>query len=252
MAAALGCSQSPQATTGTQVKMDFARASLWDAPFPSDELRQAGRVTLPGFDAHGNDLVTTIVELAERTKGFATSAGVFFTFTGPIETTALPDLKGSIGDDSPVRLVEIFGPTAGRRIPLESSFSARRRHVWRSRTSSPCCRCRAFPWSPNATYAAVVLRKSGRRERCAAGCLGHAGVVALGARARRPRRRDRADVPAGAGRDREGRNLSGLHRRSCRVHDAGSHRRHGRVSRGDPLSTCAAARCAVDADRYVR
>src|SRR4051812_30882334 len=103
IAAALGCGQAHE-TPGTQVKMDFARTSLWGAPFPSDELRQGGHVQVPGFDTHEDNLVASALAIARHTPAFATSAGIFFTFTGPIDSQALPNLQGSLAADSPVLL----------------------------------------------------------------------------------------------------------------------------------------------------
>src|SRR5581483_9153085 len=105
------CSPTPKEIPGTQVKMDFARPSLWDAPFPSDELRTDSGVSIPNFDTHGNPMIGTVTAIAHKTPGFATSAGVFFTMTAPLDPAGFPGLTASVADDSPVLLYELQGPT---------------------------------------------------------------------------------------------------------------------------------------------
>jgi hypothetical protein len=153
---ALSCT-GPHETPGTQVKMDFARGSLWDAPFPSDELRHDGGVSVTGFDTHGNALVGTVVAIARKTPGFATSAGVFFSLTAPIDPSGLPDLRGSVADDSAVLLYELQGPTPGRRIPLEVGF-ATDGGTYGAANQLVLLPFQGIPLSPAATYAAIVRR----------------------------------------------------------------------------------------------
>jgi hypothetical protein len=157
LTACAACTPTPKEISGTQVKMDFARASLWDAPFPSDELRTSGGVSLPNFDTHSNPLIGTVAAIAHKTPGFATSAGIFFTMTAPLDVGGFPDLKASVGDGSPVLLYELEGPTPGRRIPLEVGFSADA-GTYGTANQLVLLPLQGVPLSPNATYAAVVRR----------------------------------------------------------------------------------------------
>src|SRR5579871_1961091 len=98
----IGCGAPP---AGTQVAMDFARTGgLYDAPFPSDDLRRAdGTIDLgrfPNPDSIG--LIEQALGMLDGTQGFAESGGVFFQLTGPLAPTGLPDLADSVSPSSPV------------------------------------------------------------------------------------------------------------------------------------------------------
>ncbi len=121
--AATGCDGSPAAP---HVLMDFARpTSLFDAPFPTDDLLASGMVDVSAIPnpRHAAAVEQVRALLAGR-RGFATTGGVLFRVSAPLDPTSLPDLAGSVADDSPVFLLALDGasPDVGRRVPLEVTF----------------------------------------------------------------------------------------------------------------------------------
>ena len=111
---------------GTRVKMDFARTTgLYDAPFPSDDLLVGGAVDVSTFpNPEDVSIVEQARELLAGRSGFATTGGVFFQTTGPIDPNSLPDIASSVADDSPVFLIGLDpdAPDYGRRYPIEVEF----------------------------------------------------------------------------------------------------------------------------------
>jgi pimeloyl-ACP methyl ester carboxylesterase len=126
--AAVACSSDDGGDDGrdaTRVRMDFDRPdSLYDAPFPSDDLRGA-TVDVSTFP---NPEDVAIVEqartLVEGRDGFATSGGVFFQVTASIDPASLPDVAATVEQAAPVFLVDIdpASPRYGRRSPVEVEY----------------------------------------------------------------------------------------------------------------------------------
>ena len=112
--AAIGCSKADEpkpnagavAIDGVQVQMRFERTeSLYDAPFPSDDLRLDGRIDLSMFPNPDGVLYPDLVrEVLAEADGFGTTSGVFFQLDGAVA----PELgvHETIGD-SPVFLVAL-------------------------------------------------------------------------------------------------------------------------------------------------
>ncbi|HEX6837887.1 MAG TPA: hypothetical protein VF334_15015, partial [Polyangia bacterium] len=114
-----GCSANE-----TTIAMSFARAgSLYDAPFPSDDLRRDdGTVDLSKFpNPTGVDLVEQMRALVTRdARGFALAGGVFFRASAALDPASLPDAARSVAADAPVFLVGLdAGPDFMRRIPVD-------------------------------------------------------------------------------------------------------------------------------------
>ena len=116
-----------EAVPGTQVKMGFTRATLFDAPFPSDDLVRAdGSIALDLFpNPKKVDLITQgLTLLARDARGFSTTAGIFFQLTGPIDATAIPGLAQSTHAAAFVFLTAV-DPTSkdyNVRVPVQVAF----------------------------------------------------------------------------------------------------------------------------------
>jgi hypothetical protein len=119
LAALAMCNGPAAAVSGTQVKMDFSRNALWDAPFPSDDLVRGGRIDLLGFPTRDVPLIGQVRAVAALSNGFPTTGAIFFALTAPIDPGRLPNLKASVEPGSPVALVELG---TGKRYPVEVAF----------------------------------------------------------------------------------------------------------------------------------
>jgi hypothetical protein len=116
------------------VHMDLSsRAGLYDAPFPSDHrLLGDGTVDLGGaFDPGDAPIIAAVHTLIHGTEhGFSTTAGVFFSFDGPLDGDALPSLAETLtpplSGGATVFLVDIDpdSPERGRQLPLDVGFEA--------------------------------------------------------------------------------------------------------------------------------
>jgi hypothetical protein len=152
-----------KALPGTQAKLAFgARATLFDAPFPSEELRDPGQNL--GLDLFPNprnvDLITKALTLLRAGQdAFSSSSGIFIAFDGPIDTANLPDVPGSLARDAKVFLlcVDPKSPDFLKFTPAQVGFTA---------TGSPygadnlltVLPYQGFPMRAGTAYAAVVLR----------------------------------------------------------------------------------------------
>src|SRR6185503_17434269 len=93
----VACS-SDDAIPPTVVVMRFDRTAFFDAPFPSDDLRDAdGRVHLAGFpNPSSRPLLADAISLIEEdARGFSLAGGVAMRLDGPIDPARLPDIEGS-------------------------------------------------------------------------------------------------------------------------------------------------------------
>ena len=175
----------------TTIAMSFARASFYDAPFPSDDLRNAdGTIDVSKFPNPNHvDIANQLLALVARdARGFSIAGGVFFRASTALDPASLPDVDGSIADGASVFLVGIDadGPDYLQRIPLDIAFNAdggpfgdrnllalladprhpapsahplrRRRHARRSRRARPPPRRRAPPMArPDYADALTTL-----------------------------------------------------------------------------------------------
>lgn len=158
----LAACSSVDAVPGTQVKMTFQRATLYDAPFPSDDLQRAdGTIDLTLFpNPKKVDLIGQGLSLLGKdAHGFATTGGVFFQLSAPLATDGLPTMRGSIEPGAPVFLlgVDPGSPDFKTRIPVQVSF-----HEDGGPFGSPnllaLIPLQGRPLLPKTRYAAVVLR----------------------------------------------------------------------------------------------
>ncbi len=152
-----------EAVPGTAVKMGFSRASLYDAPFPSDDLlRPDGTIALDLFpNPKKTDLIAQGLALLGRdARGFSTTGGVFLQLSAALATDTLPDLKGSIAADASIFLTAVDPGSKDFlvRLPVQISF-----HEDGGPFGSPnllsLLPLQGRPLNANTRYAAVVLRK---------------------------------------------------------------------------------------------
>ena len=107
--------------------MDFKRTNFYDAPFPSEDLRKSdGHIDTSRFP--GQDLALIVQQAAQLisndSRGFSSTAGVFFSATAAIDPASLPDVQTSTTDAASVYLLDAdeTSPTYKKKIPIAVSF----------------------------------------------------------------------------------------------------------------------------------
>lgn len=112
----------------TVVLMDFTRAGgFYSAPFPSEELRKPdGHLDLSGFPGRGKAAVidAALGLLSSDARGFASTAGIFFAATAPLDPLTLPTATQSLTEAATVYLVDVdpASPLRGHRTPIDVTF----------------------------------------------------------------------------------------------------------------------------------
>jgi hypothetical protein len=146
----------------TTVSMSFARAKLYDAPFPSDDLRAADG-TVDVSKVPNPDQVAVMAQglglIARDARGFALAGGVFFRTSAAIDPSTLPDVTGSIGAAPSVFLVDVDAtqPDFLQRRPLDVAFMADGGPFGDANLIA-ALPVQGVPLRPGARYAAVVTR----------------------------------------------------------------------------------------------
>ena len=109
---------------GPHVLLDFSRPQLFDAPVPSDDLRAGTTANIAIADPQVLPIVDQVTALLAGNNGFATTGGVFFQISDPLDVTGLPAIADSVAADSPAFVIGIDpnAPDYGVRYPLEVSF----------------------------------------------------------------------------------------------------------------------------------
>jgi hypothetical protein len=146
----------------TTISMSFARASFYDAPFPSDDLRRDdGTIDLSRFpNPNGVDIVNQLLALVSRdARGFALAGGVYFRASAPLDPASLPDIGASTTDGASVFLVglDAGAPDYRRRVPLDIAFAADG-GPYGDRDLLELLPVQGIPLHPHTRYAAVVTR----------------------------------------------------------------------------------------------
>jgi hypothetical protein len=98
---------------GAPIAMSFARASFYDAPFPSDDLRRAdGTIDVSKIPNpnHVELIHQALALLASDARGFALAGGVYFRAGATLDPATL---------DGNVLLIELG---SGKRVPLDVAF----------------------------------------------------------------------------------------------------------------------------------
>ena len=141
--------------------MRFDRStSLYDAPFPSDDLRRTdGTIDVHAFpNPYASALVTQAARLVARdARGFATCGGIFLTTSAPIDPTSLPDMKASVTPEASafVMSVDPDSPDYVRRTPIAASFAADG-GPYGAKNLVSLVPLQGTPLRPATTYAAVL------------------------------------------------------------------------------------------------
>jgi hypothetical protein len=112
---------------GPSVSMSFARASFYDAPFPSDDLRRSdGSIDLSGFPNPSGNVGAdqALLLISDDARGFALAGAVYFHSSDPIDPTSLPDLNTSVTASASVFLVGVdpAQPDFLQRRPVDVAF----------------------------------------------------------------------------------------------------------------------------------
>jgi hypothetical protein len=136
------CHGSASAIPGTQASMDFARASFWDAPYPSDDSPS------PAAFPIAHDALVGQVRALAGSSGFPTSAGVFFSFSDALSVNAGPQ---------PLDAAFLFDTETGARIPAYVTFRADGGRYGPTNQLA-IVPLQGAPLRPNVLHAAVVLR----------------------------------------------------------------------------------------------
>ena len=154
---------SPPNDGATSVSMAFDRQGPWlTAPFPSDDLRGAdGAVDLSAFpNPKANGFVAQVVALASQAHGFAESGGVFFTLSGTLDASKLPDLAASVTTTATTFLIDVepTSPAYLARTPAVVSFAANG-GPYGAKNLLSLVPLQGIPLRPGTRYAAVVRRE---------------------------------------------------------------------------------------------
>jgi hypothetical protein len=159
-----GCTDSsPLGQSATTIRMDLgAGPDFYAAPFPSEHRRKAdGTIDLSGFpNPNGIGLVDQLVEiLGADADGFGTTSGIFFSVTGALDPTSLPDVRASVERDASVFLISVDArsPDFGTRYPVQVGFEADG-GPFGAPNLLAVLPYQGVPLRPGALYAAVVRR----------------------------------------------------------------------------------------------
>ena len=102
-------SEAPAPTAGATVRMDFSRRDgFFTAPFPSDDLAGGTSVDLSRWPNPARQrYVQGLIDLAARSRGFATSAPIYLPLTAEPSALQLPSPAASVRDDAPVFVIDL-------------------------------------------------------------------------------------------------------------------------------------------------
>lgn len=142
----------------TSIAMSFPReGGLWDAPFPSDDLLLPdGRVDLSKYPNPDRvQLVAQSLGLLAPSKGFAASAGIYFSASAPIDPASLPTITGSLAHDASVYLAEVG---TNRPEPIDVAFLDDG-GPYGAPNMIAVLPVQGRPLKPGRTYAAVVTTR---------------------------------------------------------------------------------------------
>lgn len=156
------CSSKPPGAA-THVLADYRLAGgFYTSPFPDDNrMGSDGHPEVLGFpNPSGSVFLDKLLELIERdTKGFATTAGVYFAFDGPLAPSVEAAPPDSVRDNAPVFLIDVdqSSPERGKKKPASIHFDADRTPFGADNLLS-LIPLQGIPLRPDTRYAAVVLK----------------------------------------------------------------------------------------------
>lgn len=142
------------------IRMDAAAADFFSMPWPSDHRRFAdGTLDIDGFPGIAEAEYEAGLAAMDATlpylDGFGTGSAVFFTLTGDVDSSALPDPVAATADDSPVMLVNLDDPSAPR-LPLLLDFKSTGANLRPDRLLTVLPQP-GFALDPETTYAVIVF-----------------------------------------------------------------------------------------------
>ncbi len=153
----------PPPPQGAQISMSFARSSsLYDAPFPSDDLRKSdGTIDVSKVpNPHAIGLIDEALALIARdARGFALAGAVYFRASAALDPATLPDMKASVSSGASVFLVGVDPkqPDYRQRHPVDVAFLADG-GPFGDKNLLAALPLQGVPLRPKARYAAVVTR----------------------------------------------------------------------------------------------
>jgi hypothetical protein len=145
--------------------MSFARSGgLYDAPFPSDDLRRGGIIDISAFpNPRSVGIVRQSRDLITRDYvGFALTGGIFFQVSAGLDPARLPAIGDTAQAGAPVFLIGVDpqAPDYRRRYPVEVAFVSDGGPFGAPNLLS-LLPLQGIPLRPRTLYAAVVLRRLG-------------------------------------------------------------------------------------------
>ena len=153
-----GCgSPAPSVSPEVTDHMQFARKTLYDAPFPSDDLMREDRTIDVSLIPNPNkvEIIRQALSLIARdARGFAVSGAVYFSLTDAIDPARLPDLAASITPSASVFLMDLEKQA---RQPASVSFTADGGPFGAANLLS-ILPLQGIPMRPGKSYAAVIRR----------------------------------------------------------------------------------------------
>lgn len=164
LSAACSSEAEPGAEAGTRVFADYTLAGgFFAAPFPdASRLRADGHPDLSSFP---NPTASVFVEkmraLLERdARGFATTAGVFFSLDAALDPAESASFAASVSPDARIFLVDVddASPARGVRVPVRVSF-AEDAGPFAAPNLLSVVPLQGIPLRPSTRYAAVVSRE---------------------------------------------------------------------------------------------
>jgi alpha-beta hydrolase superfamily lysophospholipase len=144
-----------------------ADGAFFDAPFPDDRRRdEDGTVSFAGFPNPAVTLVTDYLERAEQLQGFGTASPVYLPFDAPLDPDRLPSPSDSLGEDSPLILVDIDpdSPHWLERFPVEWELWNYEESYYFAPGLLSVAPMHGFPLRPSTTYALVVTTQVAKRN----------------------------------------------------------------------------------------
>jgi hypothetical protein len=158
-----GMETTPPPAQTTSIAMSFARArSLYDAPFPSDDLRRDnGTIDVSRLPNPGNVplIAQSFTLLARDARGFALAGGVYFHASAAVDPASLPDRKSSAQKGSPVILVGVDAKEPDFLVPrpLDVAFTADA-GPFGDTNLIELLPIQGLPLRPHTRYAAVITK----------------------------------------------------------------------------------------------
>lgn len=137
--------------------------TFYHLPFPSDLRRTAeGRLDLTGLPEPSPLLPRYRQAIEDHLDGFGLNAAMFARFSGPLDTTRLPDPAGTLEPAAPVYLVDVDpdSPGRGQRVPLVLAYRAEES----STIGADALIARPYPGfalDEGTTYALVITDRLG-------------------------------------------------------------------------------------------